>query len=271
MGEQITIGRSSKNTIRVEERWDTVSNLHANIARQGDKLVYYDHSSNGTEINGKEIHNDNIVIHEGDKILLAGVYKLDWEVINKYFPKRQEEKENYTNQQERKKFGRDTLNQTYAYEEAEEREKSQRLNRRNTNQYHFNSNRYENKTEFEVSHSDNFGQANTYSQAEIDKALERWNWGAFFCTWFWAAFHRTYWPILILLVVWIPYLGQACSLCLCVYLGLKGSKIAWKCDKYEDFESFVSAQRKWAIGGCIWFILSIAVSALFIYITLSYI
>ena len=116
---------------------------------------------------------------------------------------------------------------------------------------------------------DNYGQANAYSQAEIDKALEKWNWGAFFCTWLWGIFHRMYWPLLILVVAAIPYLGQVCSISLCVYMGLKGSRIAWDCGKYKDFESYKNAQRNWAIGGLIWFIISVSASAYVVYTTLS--
>ena len=82
----ITIGRDSRNDIRIDERWDTVSNEHADIELRGDRLIFTDHSSNGTIINGQKIHHDHVGIYPNDKILLAGVYELDWNVINRYFP-----------------------------------------------------------------------------------------------------------------------------------------------------------------------------------------
>ena len=83
---KITIGRAPGSDIRIEERWDTVSNEHAEIESIDNGLLFYDHSSNGTSINGQKIHNTNVPIYPGDEILLAGVYRLDWEILERYFP-----------------------------------------------------------------------------------------------------------------------------------------------------------------------------------------
>ena len=83
---RITIGRAPGSDIRIEERWDTVSNEHAEIESTGSSLLFYDHSSNGTSINGQKIHNTNVPIYPGDEILLAGVYRLDWEMLERFFP-----------------------------------------------------------------------------------------------------------------------------------------------------------------------------------------
>ena len=107
------------------------------------------------------------------------------------------------------------------------------------------------------------------SQAEIDKAIAKWNWGAFFCTWLWGVFHKTYWPLLIVLVGCIPYVGLVASLCLAVYLGMNGSKIAWDKEVYKDFDSFKRAQRSWTIGGCVWFGVSLLATAYMVFFTLS--
>ena len=47
---------------------------------------------------------------------------------------------------------------------------------------------------------DSFGVENKYSQAEIDKEIDKWNWGAFFCSWIWAVYHKIYWPLAILII-----------------------------------------------------------------------
>lgn len=119
------------------------------------------------------------------------------------------------------------------------------------------------------SYNDNFGVENTWSQSDIDKEIEKWNWGAFFCSWIWAAFHNTYWPAFIILVSFVPYVGQVCSLALCVYLGVNGSKIAWRSGKYRNFDSFKSAQKNWAIGGLIFFAACILFEIFVVSIALS--
>lgn len=78
-----------------------------------------------------------------------------------------------------------------------------------------------------------------------------------------------YWPLAILIIGGIPYVGQVCSLCLSVYLGLKGSRIAWESGKYKDFEAYKKAQHNWAVGGVIWFLISLVSSAYLVYTTLS--
>ena len=268
MKELITIGRAPENTIRIEERWGTVSNLHANIERQGSRLLYYDHSSNGTVINGRKVHNENVEINSGDEILLAGIYKLDWNVILKYLPPKQEPQREESAGGGERRVGRKTVQHNYTEDYDDGRTKN-REEGRHTEQFNQNYSREESRTEREAVRAENYGKANTYSQADIDKALEKWNWGASLCTWIWAAFHKVYWPMLILIVAWIPYLGQVCSLCLCVYLGLKGSRMAWKSERYESFESFLRAQRKWTIVGIVLFIVSIFVLAFSVYVTLS--
>lgn len=264
MNRKITIGRAPGNDIRIEERWDTVSNEHAEIEAIGDNLLFYDHSSNGTSINGQKIHNTNVQIYPGDEILLAGVYKLDWEILERFFPtsRRPTVTKNIHGE-----VGRSTVQKNV----HTETDNGNRQNGRKTEAFDYNRGNHGYNSGYQKSQGreDNYGQANTYSQAEIDKALEKWNWGAFFCTWLWGVFHRMYWPLLILVVAYIPYIGQVCSLCLCVYMGLKGSRIAWDSGKYKDFESYKRAQRNWAIGGVVWFIISLSALAYLVYITLS--
>lgn len=261
---RITIGRAPGSDIRIEERWDTVSNEHAEIESTGSSLLFYDHSSNGTSINGQKIHNTNVPIYPGDEILLAGVYRLDWEILERYFPtsRRPTVTKNIHGEMGRSTVRKDVYTET---------DKGSRQSGRKTEAFDYNRRSDGNNSGYQIpqGREDNYGQANAYSQAEIDKALEKWNWGAFFCTWLWGIFHRMYWPLLILVVAAIPYLGQVCSISLCVYMGLKGSRIAWDCGKYKDFESYKNAQRNWAIGGLIWFIISVSASAYVVYTTLS--
>lgn len=264
---RISIGRDSRCDVCIDERWDTVSNQHATIEKQEGALLFYDHSSNGTIINGQKIHNTHVGIYPGDKILLAGVYKLDWGVISNYFP--HQHRVTVTRNihgGEQLEIGRRTV-QTAP---RSSNENNPRNFGRQTEQFNADSYRGGNPNYYASGGKvENYGQANTYSQADIDKAIEKWNWGAFFCSWLWAAVHRIYWPLLIIIVGCIPYIGQIGSLCLCVYLGLKGSKLAWDSGKYKDFETYQRVQRHWAVGGFIWFILSLIGSAYIVYNTLS--
>lgn len=265
MKNKITIGRDYHCDIRIDESWDTVSNEHADIKDQGGTLVFYDHSTNGTLINGQKVHNRNVEIYPGDEIRLAGVFELDWNVINRYFPNLQRPTVTRNIRGEEPSAGRKTVR----FQNQESQGYSTAMGRK-TEQFNPNRPRQAEKPSmggYEV--KENYGMANAYSQADIDKAIEKWNWGAFFCTWLWGVFHKTYWPLLILIVGCIPYVGQVASLCLAVYLGMNGSKIAWNKEVYKDFDSFKRAQRNWTIGGCIWFGLNLLISAYIVFFTLS--
>lgn len=87
MAQKVTIGRDPANTIKVDESFDTVSNEHASLFLDGnDELIYEDHSSNGTVINGQKIQNTRVHIFPGDDIRLANVYTLDWADLRRFFP-----------------------------------------------------------------------------------------------------------------------------------------------------------------------------------------
>lgn len=247
---KITIGRDPRSAIRIDEQWDTVSNAHADIELQGDALLFYDHSTNGTVINGQKIQNTRVGIYPGDKILLAGVFELDWGVINGFFPH----------------LHRPTVARNIRGDEASKSRKTAPINSvnpmpggggRKTDQ--INAAFLDRQSSSAAGEREaNYGRANAYSQAEIDKAVEQWNWGGFLCSWLWAAAHRIYWPLIILVIGWLPYIGQVCSLSLCVYFGLNGSKLAWNSGKYRDFDAYKKAQRNWMIGGCLFFLLYVA-------------
>ncbi len=250
MNNRITIGRDPRNDIKIDERWDMVSNNHCDITRSGDSLVFIDHSSNGTVINGQKIHNTSVGINPGDKIMLANSFELQWTVINTYFPNQH----------------RPTVTKNIrAGEQDTVGRKTEQLvpgtggNRTNDGDRH----------DHDYGRNSNFGQANEYSQSEIDKELERWNFGAFLGSWLWAPFNGMLWPLLVLIVMAVPYLGQVCGLCLCVYLGLNGSKMAWRSGKYRDFGDFKRIQRLWIYAGAVVFVLTVVAHIYLLKLTLS--
>lgn len=263
--DRITIGRDPKCDIRIDECWDTVSNNHADIMLQDNTLIFFDHSRNGTIINNQKIQNTSVGIYPGDKIILAGVFELDWAIINSYFPaQRRPTVTRNIHGEAPNEYGRRTV----------QRDKNSLTGSGNSGsgrQTERFDNYRENYSGYPSQHAreNKYGQANAYSQSDIDKELEKWNWGAFFWSWIWAAFHKIYWPLCIILIGLIPYAGQVCALCLCVYLGMKGSRLAWNSGKYTDFESFKRIQHNWAVAGLIFFVLSATFSAYMVYITLS--
>lgn len=261
--ERITIGRDSRCDIVIDARWDTVSNQHADIERRGDCLIFYDHSSNGTIINNQKIHNRDIGIYPGDRIFLAGIFELEWNVINSYFPhvQRPTVARNIYGE-DKPKMGRNTIPFAAPDHNNDRSGDGHKIEESGKDSYR-------QKYKKGYKRSDDYGQVRTYTQAEIDRRIAQWNWGAFFCNWIWAVAHKKYAFLAIPLVTLIPYIGQFCLLCSCVYLGLKGSQIAWKSGIYKDFESYIHAQKIWTIAGLVWFIFYLIAVAYFLYRILS--
>lgn len=258
----ISIGRNPLSDIVVDERWDTVSNDHADIELCDGSLIFHDHSSNGTVINKQKIHNTSVGIYPGDAIVLAGKFELKWGVINQYFPQSQRPTVIRNIRAENSHTGRKTVQRDgYNQQDA----KSSRV----TEPFAQRSSSVLQRVPDVKERNDNFGVENTYSQAEIDKEIEKWNWGAFFCSWIWAAYHKIYWPLAIIIVGCIPYLGQVSALALSIYLGFTGSTKAWNSGRYSDFGSYKSAQKKWAIIGLIIFLMGIIAEIFLVYHSLA--
>jgi hypothetical protein len=83
---EVTIGRAADNDIRINPQYSVVSNHHAVIYSTVNGLMYRDTSTNGTLINGMNVHNQEMAIRYGDSILLAGRLPLSWDKLNIYFP-----------------------------------------------------------------------------------------------------------------------------------------------------------------------------------------
>ena len=88
---------------------------------------------------------------------------------------------------------------------------------------------------------------NTSGQGELTvlpPELRGWNWGAFLLTWIWGAFNNV-WIALLMLVPVANYVMP-------FVLGFKGNEWAWKNKRWEGVHHFRETQRKWAIGGLIY-------------------
>lgn len=249
MNNIITIGRAPECDIIVDQSFGRVSNEHAALEIQDGQLIFKDHSSNGTMINGRLIHHASIVIQNGDKIMLADVYELVWPEILRRFPSLQRRTERFDGSQiESGERQTEMFNPSDVHHSVEDSSNSSRSRT--------------------ISENATVGQLNDYTQLEVDEYLEKFNFGAFLSSWVWAVANRLYWPLIIIPISLIPYLGQVASLFLCSYLGIKGNTLAW--DRTTvPFGKFVSSQKKWIGIGVFLFLLFAAIQFTAIYYILS--
>lgn len=325
MNRKIKIGRDPRSDIRVEERFDTVSNDHAEIFLDGDRLIFIDHSSNGTIINNQKVKGFQVTIYPGDNISLAGVYPLAWSEIDAFFPptRRPTVTRNIHAESARRgpsgdrraggasqPSGRPGGRASEPYHPGPSGRAAESPNRppsggasepynrppagratepynrggqsgRATEPYNrpasgratepyrsrpasqpTDPSRESRRPPFAGSQVDRaFEQGGRESsQQALDAALGRWNWGAFLLGWLWAVCHRCYWPLIVFVLgivnafiaVALPAAGAVgnlliglFSLGINIYLGLKGSRIAWDMGCYDSLQHFEAKERSW--------------------------
>lgn len=88
-------------------------------------------------------------------------------------------------------------------------------------------------------------------QQEYPPIIEVWNWGAFSLSWIWGVFNGLYWPLIVIAINFIPYVGVIISLCICVLLGKNGNLYAWRKAKQKGYsvDHFTYIQSKWNTAG----------------------
>ncbi len=67
----ITIGRLPHLNVRFPKDFDVISRSHAQIVREGNRFKLVDDSGNGTYVNGKLFHKDEILLKNGDILQFA--------------------------------------------------------------------------------------------------------------------------------------------------------------------------------------------------------
>jgi hypothetical protein len=82
----------------------------------------------------------------------------------------------------------------------------------------------------------------------LPDGVKGWSWGAFWFSWIWAIFNKTWIGLLAL----IPLV----NIVMMVILGLKGREWAWKNNAWSSVDYFNRVQRKWSIAG--WIIMVVA-------------
>lgn len=90
-----------------------------------------------------------------------------------------------------------------------------------------------------------------YNANDVPAEIKKWNWGAFFFNWLWGVCNGVYWPLALILVNLIPYVGQLLALGACIVLGINGSEWAWKRKQWNSVEHFKQVQHNWAMA-CLW-------------------
>lgn len=76
---KITIGRAPDNDIVFDV--PSISSHHGEVVADNGTVVYIDHSTNGSWIDGLTVHHASCEIGEGDQIVLPGNVVLDWNMI----------------------------------------------------------------------------------------------------------------------------------------------------------------------------------------------
>ena len=100
------------------------------------------------------------------------------------------------------------------------------------------------------------------NEPQIPRIIDAWNWGAFSLSWIWGVCNGIYWPLVIIVCNFIPYVGPVIGLGICIYLGLKGNKLAWDVamNKHVDVVHFTESQNKWNMAGIIVLVIAIIIS-----------
>jgi hypothetical protein len=109
--------------------------------------------------------------------------------------------------------------------------------------------------------------------ADVPYEARRWNWGAFLVTTFWASYYRIWWAVAAValpLPLYWPLglirweLVTLVQVPVGLVLGAKGSEWAWRKGRgrrWTTGEEFARAQRRWAWGGLVALVASIAIGA----------
>mgnify|MGYP002621294127 CR=1 FL=1 len=240
MSKTITIGRHTNCDWHISEKFDTVSHNHATLEESPNgHLILFDHSRNGTVVNGQRIKNSCVELTDGDVIRLANVYTLSWQELHKFFPR----KKPMTNLPTMKTTGRETELHHAPIEIEKEI---------------FNT--------LQKKESD--------SQIERKKVTARWNWGAFLLNGIWSIGHDCWWPFFVTLGIVLLsfiYIGTypfslanasvpVLTICgISVYLCIKGNSIAWANGCYDNLEHLKRKEKQWLYAAlavwCIFFLL----------------
>lgn len=105
-----------------------------------------------------------------------------------------------------------------------------------------------NSTSTATSSRQSVGTSSSIHTDGVPEEIKKWNWGAFFFNWLWGICNGVYWPLILIVVNFIPYVGPLITLGGCIALGINGNEWAWKAKSWSSVTEFKRVQHKWAIA-----------------------
>ena len=164
--KQIIIGRNLNSDIVVDSTYNTVSANHATIIEDNGRIVFKDHSSNGSYVNGRLVHQTQVEIQMYDAIFLSRSYQLDMNQVRRCLG-----------------IGRET----------------QRTPQQNAHTMQDFSRQHIVSPQPQVQYQQPVQQSPTKP-----KCLNNFNWGAFLLSWIWGVCHSV-WISLLCLIPYVNF------------------------------------------------------------------
>jgi transposase len=208
MQREINIGRARDCDIYIDERCVFASSRHGKIYSDGTKLMFADHSTNGTVVNGVWIKNRVIPIRPGDQILIAGKYPLNWNQILRYFPN------GIAGNAQNINYGQ---NGTYMNPIPMPNETSEPVPN--------------------VTGNPNISSSTNNSNDEQPKTGS-WSWAGFTLYPIWGFFNGCWWAFLVSIFFGWTFIPN-------IIFGISGRRWAWENRTWSSARSFNETQRSW--------------------------
>ncbi|AOR22624.1 ribonuclease G [Clostridium taeniosporum] len=99
---------------------------------------------------------------------------------------------------------------------------------------------------------------NISNNQQLPPEVKKWNWGAFMLNIFWGIGNNSYLPLLCLIpffnIIWM------------FVCGAKGNQWAWNKGNYSSAEEFLLVQKTWNKAGLAYFIFTVVIILLYIFI-----
>lgn len=221
MQREINIGRAKDSDIYFDERCIYASSRHGKIYSDGTKLMFADHSTNGTLVNGVWIKNRVIPIRPGDQILIAGKYPLNWNQILRYFPN------GVGNNMQDVSTGQ---NGTYL------------------NPIPMSSD----APNVGANVVNNPNTSSSINSSNDEQPKTGWSWAGFMLYPIWGFFNGCWWAFLVSIFFGWTFIPN-------ILFGVSGRKWAWENRTWSSAKDFNETQKSWDNASIIIFIISILI------------
>ena len=164
--KQIAIGRNTTSDIVVDSSYNTVSTNHATIIEDNGRIIFKDHSSNGSYVNGHLVHQTQVEIQMHDAIFLSRSYQLDMNQVRRCLGLgRETQRNSQQNAHTMQDFGQQHV-----------------VTPQPQAQY----------------------QQPVHQQQATPKCLNKFSWGAFLLSWIWGVCHRV-WISLLCFIPYVNF------------------------------------------------------------------